>query len=97
METTAEGIESLDQLDLVRGLHVSHVQGYVYSKPVPQAELLEHAEAGSWTIKPSGPARKRHARFSLFRKVGAIHDNNRSAAVIQIGRAAGRERVCPSA
>src|SRR3546814_2068810 len=35
METTAEGIESLDQLDLIRGLHVSHVPGNIYSKPVP--------------------------------------------------------------
>ncbi len=31
METTAEGIESLDQLDLIRKLNVSHVQGYVRS------------------------------------------------------------------
>ena len=83
METTAEGIESLDQLDLIRGLNVSHVQGYIYSKPVPQAELLDHAEAGSWTIKPSGPARQRNDRFSLFRKVGAIHDNHRYAVVIR--------------
>jgi diguanylate cyclase (GGDEF)-like protein/PAS domain S-box-containing protein len=83
METTAEGIESLDQLDLVRKLNVSHVQGYVYSKAVPQDELLEHAEAGSWTIKPAGPARQRNDRFSLFRKVGAIHDNHRYAVVIR--------------
>ena len=82
METTAEGIESLDQLDLVRKLNVSHVQGYVYSRGVPQAELIEHAE-GTWTIKPAGPARQRNDRFSLFRKVGAIHDNHRYAVVIR--------------
>ncbi|SEH13553.1 diguanylate cyclase (GGDEF) domain-containing protein [Sphingopyxis sp. YR583] len=82
METTAEGIESLDQLELIRKLNVSHVQGYVYSKAVPQAELLEHAE-GTWTIKPDGPARQRNDRFSLFRKVGAIHDNHRYAVVIR--------------
>src|SRR3546814_15575631 len=39
--------------------------------------------AGSWTIKPSGPARQRNDRFSLFRKVGAIHDNHRYAVVIR--------------
>ncbi|OHD04814.1 EAL domain-containing protein [Sphingopyxis sp. RIFCSPHIGHO2_12_FULL_65_19] len=83
METTAEGIESLDQLDLVRKLNVSHVQGYVYSKAVPHDELLAHAEAGSWTIKPTGPARQRNDRFSLFRKVGAIHDNHRYGVVIR--------------
>ena len=83
METTAEGIESLDQLDLIRKLNVSHVQGYVYSRPVPHAELMDHTEAGSWTIKPSGPARQRNDRFSMFRKVTAIHDNHRYAVVIR--------------
>jgi diguanylate cyclase (GGDEF)-like protein/PAS domain S-box-containing protein len=83
METTAEGIESLDQLELIRKLNVSHVQGYVYSKPVPQADLIEQTEAGSWTIKPSGPARQRNDRFQMFRKVGAIHGNHRYNVVIR--------------
>ncbi len=83
METTAEGIESLDQLELIRKLNVSHVQGYVYSKPVPHTELLEHVEAGSWMIEPSGPARQRNDRFSLFRQVGAVHDNHRYNVVIR--------------
>ena len=34
METTAEGIETLDQLELIRSLKVSHIQGFVYSKAV---------------------------------------------------------------
>jgi len=83
METTAEGIESLDQLDLIRKLNVSHVQGFVYSQPVPQAELVEHAEAGSWSIKPAGPAKQRTDRVSLFRKVAAIHDNHRYGVVMR--------------
>ncbi|MDZ3830228.1 MAG: EAL domain-containing protein [Sphingopyxis sp.] len=83
METTAEGIESLDQLDLIRKLHVSHVQGYVYSKAVPHDELLQHAESGSWTIKPAGPAKQRNDRFHMFRKVGAIHENHRYTVVMR--------------
>ena len=83
METTAEGIESLDQLELVRKLNVSHVQGYVYSKPVPSADLVRHGEEGTWTIRPSGPARQRSGRFSMFRKVTAIHDNHRYPVVIR--------------
>ncbi|HMP46206.1 MAG TPA: EAL domain-containing protein [Sphingopyxis sp.] len=83
METTAEGIESLDQLDLIRKLNVSHVQGYVYSKPVSHDELLGHAEAGSWTIEPAGPAKQRNDRFQMFRKVGAIHDNHRYTVVMR--------------
>ncbi|MGL5839186.1 MAG: putative bifunctional diguanylate cyclase/phosphodiesterase [Sphingorhabdus sp.] len=76
METTAEGIESLDALDLIRNLHVSHVQGYVYSQPVANAVLLEKCEAGDWEITPSGPAVQRSDRLSMYRKIGAIHQDH---------------------
>ncbi|WP_242776798.1 EAL domain-containing protein [Sphingopyxis sp. YF1] len=83
METTAEGIESLDQLDLIRKLNVSHVQGYVYSKSVANDELIGHAEAGSWTIAPAGPAKQRNDRFQMFRKIGAVHGNHRYTVVMR--------------
>jgi diguanylate cyclase (GGDEF)-like protein/PAS domain S-box-containing protein len=76
METTAEGIESLDQLDLIRTLEVSHVQGYVYSQPVSNEILLERCQTGDWTIVPSGPAVTRSDRLSMYRKIGAIHENH---------------------
>lgn len=76
METTAEGIESLDQLDLIRNLHVSHVQGYVYSQPVPNEALLEKCTGGDWEITPSGPAVQRNDRMSMYRKIGAIHEDH---------------------
>lgn len=76
METTAEGIESLDQLDLIRALNVSHIQGYVYSKPVPNEVLLEQCRAGDWVIIPSGPAVTRGDRYSMYRKITAIHENH---------------------
>ncbi len=72
METTAEGIESLDQLDLIRNLRVSHVQGYVYSKAIPSDELCQRLESGEWAIRPSGPAKHRSDRRSMYRKAGAI-------------------------
>ena len=34
METTAEGVETLDELDLIRMLGCSHIQGYIYDKPL---------------------------------------------------------------
>ncbi len=76
METTAEGIESLDQLDLIRSLNVSHVQGYVYSQPVSNDILLERCATSDWTIEPAGPAVQRSDRLSMYRKIGAIHDNH---------------------
>ncbi|WP_343046887.1 EAL domain-containing protein [Sphingomonas chungangi] len=75
METTAEGIESFDQLALIRDLRVSHVQGYIYSKAIASGEIAARLESGDWAIAPSGPARQRSERQSLFRKAGAIVGN----------------------
>ncbi|WP_068078119.1 EAL domain-containing protein [Novosphingobium lentum] len=72
METTAEGIESLDQLDLMRKLGVSHIQGWVYSKAIANDELCEQLASGNWSIPPEGPARHRSDRRSMYRKAGAI-------------------------
>jgi diguanylate cyclase (GGDEF)-like protein/PAS domain S-box-containing protein len=83
METTAEGIESFDQLDLVRTLRVSHVQGYIYSKAVDRDEVAQRLESGDWSIAPSGPARQRSERQSMYRKAGAILGNFHHAVTVR--------------
>lgn len=83
METTAEGIETLDQLALIRSLCVSHVQGFVYSQPVGNVTLLERCAEGAWTIEPTGRAVQRGERFSMYRKIAAIHDNHRYDVVLR--------------
>ncbi len=76
METTAEGIEAMDELEWIRDLNVSHVQGFVYSMAVEADELLRLVENGEWIVHPNGPAKFRQDRVSMFRKVQAIHDNH---------------------
>ncbi len=76
MDTTAEGIETLDQLELIRSLRVSHIQGYVYSKPVTNDHLIQRLTEGEWVIPPTGHAKQRPKRISMFRKVGAVHENH---------------------
>jgi len=39
MTTTAEGVETREQLDRVRALGCTDVQGFFYSPPLPVAEL----------------------------------------------------------
>jgi EAL domain-containing protein (putative c-di-GMP-specific phosphodiesterase class I) len=41
MTTTAEGVETREQLDLVRKLGCTDVQGFFYSPPVPVHELTK--------------------------------------------------------
>ncbi|MGB3378079.1 MAG: EAL domain-containing protein, partial [Allopontixanthobacter sediminis] len=76
METTAEGIETEDQLSLIRDLKVSHVQGYIYSKPVQDAIVNDQLHSGNWAITPNGPSHQRSDRKSVYRKVRAIFGNH---------------------
>jgi len=41
MTTTAEGVETREQLDLVRRLGCTDVQGFFYSRPVPVRDLTK--------------------------------------------------------
>ncbi len=76
MDVTAEGVESLDQHDVIRDLKVTYIQGYIYSKPVSNEVLLENYASGQWVIEPSGPAFHRSDRLSMYRKIGVVHDNH---------------------
>jgi diguanylate cyclase (GGDEF)-like protein len=40
MQTVAEGVETSEQLDILRNLGCDRVQGYFFSPPVPAAELI---------------------------------------------------------
>jgi len=83
METTAEGIEYMDQLALIRRLRVSHVQGWVYSKALPCEELVGRLERGEMTLTPAGPAKQRSERQAVYRAVGVIQDGRYSSAIMR--------------
>ncbi len=68
METTAEGVETHDELDLVRMLGCSHVQGYIYEKPMSAAAALGRIATGLHSVA-RGPRSNRPARQMMLRKV----------------------------
>ena len=72
MDTTAEGVETLDELDLVRKLGCSHVQGYIFSKAIPADKASELLASGS-RIEAKGPRSARAPRYSMLRKVMLEH------------------------
>jgi EAL domain-containing protein (putative c-di-GMP-specific phosphodiesterase class I) len=41
MKTTAEGVETEEQLQTLKGEGCTEVQGYLFSKPVPAAEAAQ--------------------------------------------------------
>ena len=72
METTAEGVETFDELDLVRMLGCSHVQGYIYDKALDHATATERLLSGMTAIA-KGPRAARSARHTMLRKIMLDH------------------------
>lgn len=82
MDTTAEGVETLDELELVRLLGCSHVQGYIYSKPLTAAEAALLV-SGDLTAVADGPQSVRAPRQNLLRRVMVWHEDTRFNATLR--------------
>lgn len=76
METVAEGVEAMDELELVQSRGADLVQGFIYSHALAQDEVLKRFAAGRITCEPEGPPRYRSERITIFRKVGLIHEDH---------------------
>jgi diguanylate cyclase (GGDEF)-like protein len=83
METTVEGVEAFDQFHLVCEKGAKYIQGWIYSKALPVAEITEGMASGEMKIEPRGPDIHRPERRSVFRRVGVIHDDHRYEAVMR--------------
>lgn len=42
MQVIVEGVETQEQLDILRELGVDYIQGYLYSKPLPAREFVDY-------------------------------------------------------
>jgi hypothetical protein len=63
MQTTAEGVETPEELQLVRDLGCSLVQGYIFGRPMPDEEARELAAKGAATLPAALPARETRMRI----------------------------------
>ena len=82
METTAEGVETFDQLDLVRMLGCSHVQGYIYARAMTPDDASAHLAAGVGAVA-MGPRSARAVRQTMLRKVLVEHGGDNYNATIR--------------
>jgi len=82
MDTTAEGVETLDELELVRLLGCSHVQGYIYYKPLDVEDATKLVE-GDLAAEADGPKAARSPRQVLLRRITVVHSDNRMTANIR--------------
>jgi len=70
MDTCAEGVETHDDLQLIRELGVSMVQCYIFGKPTPAENAREIANNS--TIEAEGYACIREQRHRLMRRAMAV-------------------------
>ena len=66
MQTTAEGVDTQEELALVRSLGCSLVQGYIFGKPMPAEEAAELAAKGSANL-PEAKLPPREPRIRIIR------------------------------
>ncbi|MBX9897776.1 MAG: EAL domain-containing protein [Qipengyuania sp.] len=83
METVAEGVETLDELKLVKERGASHVQGYIFSAALTQDAAIARLATEPVEFVARGPARFRAERRTLFRQIGVIHNDYRYKAVLR--------------
>jgi len=75
MDTTAEGVETHDELELIRRHGCSHVQGYIYDRALPHDKTLERMAEGLQAVA-KGPKSSRATRQKMLRKVVLDHDGH---------------------
>ena len=76
MDTTAEGAETQDELELIRQLGCSHIQGYVYGRPLPGAEVLERQRSHGTLALAEGFQSSRPERKTMLRTIAVHHDGH---------------------
>jgi diguanylate cyclase (GGDEF)-like protein len=72
METCAEGVETHDDLQLIRELGCSHVQGYIFGRPAGAKEASELANRAR--VEAAGFQCLREPRHRLMRRAVAMID-----------------------
>ena len=74
MDTTAEGAETHDELALIRQLGCSHVQGYIYGKPMDAAAATTLLGERGGHASAEGFQANRPLRRRIFRRIGVHND-----------------------
>ncbi|OBX18455.1 diguanylate phosphodiesterase [Erythrobacter sp. QSSC1-22B] len=83
MQTVAEGVETKDELELVKKRGASHVQGYIFSAAMPNDEVVARLESNSLEYEARGPEKYRADRRTVFRRIGVIIEDYRYRAVMR--------------
>ncbi len=83
METTAEGLEHQDEVDLIKKLGCSQIQGFVFGRAMDIEQILPELKAGIRKMRLIGPKRTRRPRTRFIRGATMKINENETAVVIR--------------
>lgn len=83
METTAAGVEAMDELNTVLKQGVTYIQGFIFSRPVPQDVVIAKLESGHFVYQPGGPEHHRAERRTVLLRIGVYHEDARYEATLR--------------
>jgi diguanylate cyclase (GGDEF)-like protein/PAS domain S-box-containing protein len=74
METTAEGAETEDEIELIRRLGCSHIQGFYYGPPLEVSELINKMGLDGTAANKVGHKVSRSPRLTVLRRAQLMID-----------------------
>ncbi|WP_299329571.1 EAL domain-containing protein [Parasphingopyxis sp.] len=83
METTAEGVEMEDEIELVKQLGCSHIQGYIYGKPMAHEDVLKQLGDDKGIATAQGHRASRSPRRRILRTANLEVDGGSRKGVIR--------------
>ncbi len=83
MTTTAEGVEAMDELAVISALDIDLIQGFIFSRAVPQDEVLAKLVGGDFHYEAVGPAKHRAKRRTVYRRIGVVHEDHHYVAMLR--------------
>ncbi len=83
MDTTAEGVETKEELELVRVLGCSHIQGFIYGKGESAAAVGERFAGQGVPISTADVKPGRSRRVTMLRSVAILYEGQRYFARIR--------------
>jgi len=83
MNTVAEGVETKDDMRQVTELGVTHLQGFLFSRPLESETIKARFEIGDLRFNPSGPERFRAPRRTEFRQINLVHGDHKYSVFLR--------------
>ncbi|APE28506.1 EAL domain-containing protein [Aurantiacibacter gangjinensis] len=83
MTIVAEGVEAMDELEIICRQDIDLVQGFIFSRAIPQDQIMAKLDSGEMQYEPVGPAVQRAERRTLFRRIGVVHEDHHYTAMLR--------------